>query len=441
MSDLIKRVKADIDSRRLFEGASKVILALSGGADSVCLFDILYKLKDVYGYKLECVHVNHSLRGAESDNDAEFVKQLCDRYGVYLHYKKINVKTLAKKNSIEDAARNARYGFFSTLIDDSAVIATAHTLNDNVETFFINLCRGSGLRGLCGIPVSRPGYVRPLLNVNRQDILLYLEQNQLGYINDSSNQDIRYLRNFIRHKILPELESRKDIDIYKSVAKAIDNINTEYGSLVLASQIADDSSTESLKALSDGILFKVISDKLKREQGVHLDKNHFNSIKQMIVSVDNKKIQIKGDLYAYVRYGKFGFERLVEKDSNVIKLSEGDNYVFGKTISLLTKYQGEINTHFTSCLIDCDKISSNLFARHRKDGDKFNSCKRNSTNRLKKLLINDKIAVALRDQLIVICDENDSVVYVEGYGVDRRFKIDEHTKKAYMIDIKRRLGE
>ena len=441
MSDLIKRVKADIDSRGLFEGASKAICALSGGADSVCLFDILYKLKDVYGYRLECVHVNHSLRGAESDNDAEFVKQLCDRYGVYLHYKKIDVKALAKKNSIEDAARNARYGFFSTLIDDSTVIATAHTLNDNVETFFINLCRGSGLRGLCSIPVSRPGYVRPLLNVSRQDILCYLERNQLSFINDSSNEDIKYLRNFIRHKILPEFESRSDIDIYKSVAKAIDNINTEYASLVCAAQIADDSSTKSLKSLSDGILFRVVSNKLEREQGVHLDKNHFNSIKQMIASVDNKKIQIKGNLYAYVRYGQFGFERLDKRDNSVIKLSEGENFAFGKTISILTKNQGEINTHFTSCLIDCDKINSNLFVRHRKDGDKFNSCKRNSSNRLKKLLINDKIAVALRDQLIVICDENDSVVYVEGYGVDRRFKIDEHTKKAYMIDIKCRLGE
>ena len=442
MVDLVKKVKEEIDNSGLLNGVNKVISAISGGADSVCLFDILFELKDSYGYKLECVHVNHSLRGSESDADAEFVRALCKKYGVFLHYKKVDVLSQAKNNSIEDAARKARYGFFKTLLYDCTVVATAHTQNDNVETFFINLCRGSGLGGLGAIPISRPGFIRPMLNVTRRQVLNYLNEKGIEYCTDSSNMDCRYLRNFIRKKILPQLEARNDIDIYKSVTTAIKNINTCISAFDFEAQKIDDSDINELKGLNDGLMFWIISNKLKKEQDIYLDKVHFAKIKEMILNQGGcKRVQIKQNIFAFARYGKFGFEKVNKKDDSVVKIKEGKNLVFGKTINILTKNQGEFNTGFTSCFVDYGKINSNLYVRHRKNGDKFISSKRNCTNSLKKLLINDKMAVTARDELILICDEQDRIVFVEGYGVDRRFKIDKDTKMAYKIDIKHHLGE
>lgn len=178
-----------------------VICALSGGADSVALLFSLYLLKDKLGITLKAAHFNHKLRGEESDGDEAFVRQLCDRYNVELYVGQGNVTAGAK--GLEAAARDARYAFLESL---PGKIATAHTAGDNAETVLLHLVRGTGLKGLGGIAPVRGRIIRPMLHVTRQEVLAFLEEYSLDYREDSSNGTDAFLRNRLRHHVMPLLE-------------------------------------------------------------------------------------------------------------------------------------------------------------------------------------------------------------------------------------------
>nr|MBQ5604497.1 tRNA lysidine(34) synthetase TilS [Bacteroidales bacterium] len=182
------------------------MIACSGGSDSVALLSLMQAL----GYECVAAHMNFSLRGEESDRDEAFVRQLCARWNIPLHVKRVDTKNYAQKQglSIEMAARELRYAWFEQLCSELGLqaIVLGHHQNDDIETFFLNLLRGSGAKGLAGIPRKNGYLVRPLLCVTRQEILDYLAENQLDYVNDSSNFQSDYLRNKIRLQLLPLLE-------------------------------------------------------------------------------------------------------------------------------------------------------------------------------------------------------------------------------------------
>jgi tRNA(Ile)-lysidine synthase len=184
------------------EDALRLIVALSGGADSVCLLHVLRDLQ----YKPEACHVNHKLRGEASDNDEKFVRELCKQLEVKLHVRQIDVKALQKKHqSIEEAAREARYSYFAEF-GSGAIIATAHTSNDNTETVLLNLIRGTGLRGLCGIPPVRDKIIRPLIETAREEVEAYLKEKAIKHITDESNFSDEFTRNNLRLNVIPLLE-------------------------------------------------------------------------------------------------------------------------------------------------------------------------------------------------------------------------------------------
>lgn len=184
-----------------------MLIALSGGADSVAL--LLY-LKE-QGQAEAAAHCNFHLRGEESDHDEQFVRQLCLKVGIKLHVRHFNTTSEAQQTgeSIEMAARRLRYEWFAQLCQEEgyAAVAVAHHQEDNAETILLNLVRGTGLRGLCGIRQERDGVVRPLLNWTKQDILHFLAERQQDYVTDSTNADTAYKRNFIRHEVIPMLQS------------------------------------------------------------------------------------------------------------------------------------------------------------------------------------------------------------------------------------------
>ncbi|MCL2697233.1 MAG: tRNA lysidine(34) synthetase TilS [Oscillospiraceae bacterium] len=200
-----------------------IIVALSGGADSVCLLHVLLEMN----IPVEACHVNHKLRGESSDSDESFVRALCERLGVNLHVHKIDVKSLKKKHqSLEECAREARYAYFNE-IGTNSITATAHTAGDNTETVLLNLIRGTGLRGLCGIPPVRGNMkasshdrlasspsdektsaiiIRPLIETTREEVLAYLAEKGADYISDESNFSDEFTRNNLRLNIIPLLE-------------------------------------------------------------------------------------------------------------------------------------------------------------------------------------------------------------------------------------------
>lgn len=204
-SDLKNSVKNTIERYSMINKGDTVIAAVSGGADSVALLYVLYSLKNELGFSLAACHVNHNLRGEESDGDERFVRRMCRFLDIPLYVASIKVNDLRQKHdSLEECARRLRYEFFDS-ISRGKLIATAHTASDNCETILINMVRGTALSGICGIPVKRDNIIRPLLYNTRGDIERYCTENSLDYVTDSTNLSDDYTRNKIRHKVVPLL--------------------------------------------------------------------------------------------------------------------------------------------------------------------------------------------------------------------------------------------
>ncbi len=205
--DLLNKVQSYIEEHRLLDAKDKVLVGFSGGADSLALLDVLLNL----GYNCVAVHMNFQLRGEESFSDEAFVADFCREHSVPLYVERVDTNTYARNNSlsIEMAARKLRYDYFHRMLPKTGAdkIAVGHHIDDSIETFFINLLRGSGIRGLKGISPVQGKVVRPLLCVDRQEILSWLEHKKLSFVTDSSNEGIVYRRNKIRHQVLPLLQS------------------------------------------------------------------------------------------------------------------------------------------------------------------------------------------------------------------------------------------
>lgn len=195
----------EIQSDNFLKSGDEVVVAVSGGSDSVCLLDLMVRVREKMNLKLTCAHVNHNLR-PEADDDEAFVRDLCKKLGVSFVSHNVDVAKFAQQNkmSIELAGREVRYAFFTSLGKDA--ILTAHTKNDAAETVLLHLTRGCGLKGLCGIPRLRNGKIyRPLLSFSKKEIESYLQSHSISWREDSTNQDSFYARNKIRNEILPKL--------------------------------------------------------------------------------------------------------------------------------------------------------------------------------------------------------------------------------------------
>ena len=191
----------------LFTQGDRIAVGVSGGADSVALLRFLAVLREEYRWELIVCHIHHGLRGAEADRDEQFVRELAGQLGLPYTVRHIDAAALALENhlSVEEAGRNARYAFFAETAGEGGRIATAHTLDDTIETVLMNLIRGTGLHGLCGIPRTRGNIVRPLLDVTRAEVEEYLALLGQPYCTDSTNLSDDYTRNRVRHDILPRL--------------------------------------------------------------------------------------------------------------------------------------------------------------------------------------------------------------------------------------------
>ena len=202
-------IELTINQYNMVDYGGTVIVALSGGADSVCLLHNLVLLKDKYNFKVMACHLNHHLRGEESNSDMEFCKELCRQNNIELFVKEVDVDKLSNelKISHEECGRNCRYEFFNFLAEKyNAKIATAHNSDDNLETTIYNMTRGASLKGLSGIPKVRDYIIRPLINTSREKIEEYCKGYGLKYVTDSTNLTDEYTRNKIRHNVIPVLK-------------------------------------------------------------------------------------------------------------------------------------------------------------------------------------------------------------------------------------------
>ena len=208
--NLVYKVKKTIEKERLVERGDRVLVGISGGVDSASLLHVLVKIAKEIGFDLGAAHLNHLLRGEESERDEEFVAALAGRLAIPLYIRRVDAKKYAddKGLSIQHAGRDLRYGFFEEVADGHGFnkIAVAHNLDDQAETFLLRMMKGTGIRGLSSIPIERGRIIRPFLHIYRSEIEDYAKNNSITFVHDSSNDKTVYERNFVRKRIIPLME-------------------------------------------------------------------------------------------------------------------------------------------------------------------------------------------------------------------------------------------
>ena len=443
-----KAVLGTICEKELLHSGDKVIVALSGGADSVSLLYALLSLRSQLQIEVMAAHVNHLLRGKESQRDEEFVKKLCESLDVPLFIHTEDVRALAKNTSQSEelCGRQVRYEFFHSLhLEHKAKIATAHTLSDSEETMLYNISRGTTLHGLCSIPYKRDYIVRPLLDVTRQQVEDYCSKNHLEFVTDSTNlsKDV-CKRNKIRLSVMPHLREINEgfdanfsrlrrqllsVDSYiQSVAeKELKACSCEYGLCA-----------DKLSKLHSSVLGYVLSLYIT-SCGASFENRHIDLCTDILCG--GGAVCLVGGMSAVCRQGVFrvvrdddtDFESFVLCGDVSVRLN-GKEYSFKE----ISKNEGEtlnlLNRKSASPMDLCGVTDDTPVVRTRRQGDTFAPIGRNVTKSLRKLQNELKIPSELRDTSLVIASGS-TVLWCEHIGVSASGLVTDKTKKLYSIKI------
>lgn len=436
---MLERIERAITTFGMLENTDDVTVALSGGADSVSLLHAMLRLKEKYGFKLYAAHLNHCLRGEESDGDEAFVRELCKKWGIPLFCERADVSSAseANKESVELAARNIRYEFLNRVAKGK--IATAHNADDNAETVIFNMVRGSALQGICGIPPVRENIIRPLIFCSRTDIEKYCEDNGLSFRTDSTNADVKYSRNRIRHSVMPELKKLNGASVANisrmtvALRRDCEYLDGEAERIYNALASKNGLPVDKLINLPEAILYRVILFHAKQKFGISPDNFHLQAAVKLLKC--GNKVQISGDIYASVTGKMFDFICLSDHTSVFCDLGNDpasmnyDGVDFSYTSSGLKK----INNLVFKNSFDCDKIKGNVIIRNRLEGDSIRLAGRKNKS-LKKLFCENHIPLDIRPSLLVLADD-EGVFWVQGFGVDERAKVTSDSQRYITVTI------
>jgi|TARA_B110000914_G_scaffold65079_1_gene56812 tRNA(Ile)-lysidine synthase len=426
-----------ITENSLFDKKSKILLALSGGIDSICLADLLVTLN----YDVEFAHCNFQLRGIESNQDQHFVKSLSMKYEVPYHTIDFDTKEYALQHKVSHqmAARDQRYVWFEKIRSEISAdfIAIAHNSDDNIETFFINIIRGSGIKGLLGIKNKINFIVRPLMFSSRDEIIKYVTNNDLNYREDSSNSSDKYLRNKIRHNLMPLLKEMNP-SIGKSISKELsilNNINSVY----------------------------------KETIHKNLNKIIINEDDRIIISKVKLLSLSPLDVYVYEIFSPYGFSDL-RNISNTITKGSGKQFfspthklLFDREYIFLSKiieketietsidssvisieipikmcfcvtHEVDYNDNINNAYLDFEKLQFPLTIRAWKKGDKFIPLGMSCYKKLSDFFIDIKLSLLDKEKVYLLCSGKD-IIWVIGYRIDDRYKVTSKTKKMYIAEL------
>ena len=439
-------MKKIIINTSIFKG-KKVGIALSGGRDSMCLLSVL---KDA-GITPIAIHIEHGIRGEASISDMHFVEDYTKQHGIELKTYRVDAPKLAKEKniSLEQAARLARYDIFEKLIKDEVVdcIALAHHANDQAETILMRILRGTGIRGLEGMQIISGNYVRPLLEYTREDINDYVSANNIPYVEDLTNAEDIYTRNFLRQEIAKLKEKYPNIE--ESFLRLARNANDaeEFISKFVPDPIVEDG-TSAIKILDlkDRAIASRLIQKAMRYIGVFHDveEKHIEAILDLAEKENGSKRELTHGVDAYKEEDKIVFTKRIEKvEINVSFKDVIDGNILNYNVSKLKDVpdnnslriiQGNYMNLTKTIYLDSDKIPQDAVVRNRQDGDiisKFGG----GTKSLGDFLTDKKIPLRLRDKIIVCAKDND-VLFIFGVEISAKVAIDSNTKSVIRISLK-----
>ena len=459
---MTNKVVAAITRHRMFEQGGRVLVALSGGADSVALLHVLLSQREQWGLTLGALHLNHQLRGSESIRDRDFVAELCKRWGVPLTTEQAGVKETAEQSgeSIELCARRLRYDFFEREAGrQEARVATAHTASDNAETILINLIRGTALRGLGGIPPVRGVFVRPLINCTREEIEAYCREHSLQWVEDSTNKSDDHTRNRLRRHVLPLLKNENP-RIVEGLSRLSDTLREDADCLDgLAAQLQERLTRpdgcfdragflQAHPALGGRVLVGLL-----REAGVYPEGELVDWLSAAIATGQGSR-QLSGQVMFSCTQDTF---RLVAVEtpqppaqfSHNVSLSEleiapveigpfpGKRVVFSLQNCGCEKKMSKIQKKDLNYYLDYGKIGGVVNLRSRLPGDKLRPPGRGKTKTLKNLFQEAGVSGAQRAGAVVLADES-GVLWVEGLGPHERAAVTGQTDRMIKITVEDR---
>ncbi|MGI6084415.1 MAG: tRNA lysidine(34) synthetase TilS [Acetivibrionales bacterium] len=460
----VEQIKNNILERNLLSRGDKIIVGVSGGADSVCLLKVLLEIKDEFDLSILAVHVNHGLRGDESFHDQSYVTELCNNWGISVKTFFVDIKALSKKLEIseEEAGREARYKLFGKVLKntDADYIAVAHHLDDQAETVMHNIIRGTGLDGLCGMSMKQGKIIRPLLNIPRSQIIKYLENNNINFCTDSSNKSFDYTRNRIRNVLFPEINRLFGVDPANQLFKLSTLVSDDrdfldqetkraFEAIVLSDSDELVLSATGLRNLSNAIEKRIIrlaweriNSSRKNLESVHVD--------QIITLCRNnrtgKKVVLKNDIEVLLSYDRLIFKKTGKKDywpysyyinmEGFTKVPELQAVLEAKVITGGNlSYMGDIEQVPENSLVqffDLDKLDGEAVVRNRLAGDKIRPYKGAGEKKLKDFFIDKKIPGEKREMIPLVARGN-RIIWIVGMRTSEDYRARKDTKNVLML--------
>lgn len=425
--DLYREVQRKNKKERLIEENDRVVVGFSGGPDSVFLLEMLLQLKKEINFEIILVHINHLLRGENSDGDENFSLEYGKKKGLKVFSRRIDITTLGKTKglTLEEAGREARYSFFREIFNKEGAnkIALAHNKDDQLETFMFRLTRGAGLEGLEGIDSKRDEYIRPISEIYKKDIVEYLDKNGIPYRIDKTNFENEFTRNSIRLDLIPFIEKRynpKFKDKLYALIEEIREVNRVL-KVKLDEYLVDGKlSIEKLKKVDKYLLSKILIQYLY-SYNIEVSRKKIKSAEDIIYKGGSKDISLNGEYILRKDYNFLTVVKNEEKRENEeeVKLKIPGQIVFGEYVieALITdtiKYDKE---NFYTNL----KVGDELTIRSRKDGDRIIPVGMKTVKKVKDILINEKIPKEKRDILPIVLF-NDEVVWIAGVKGSDKYK-------------------
>jgi len=479
MLQLRKQVAGVIREYNLFGAKDRILIGVSGGPDSVALLSLIYNTSRINPPYAEIfiAHLNHSIRGRESDEDEQFVNTLAEKYGVSLIAEKKDIIEIARerKISLEEAARDERYRFFESAAEKAGanVIAVGHNADDNAETVLHRIIRGTGITGVSGIrpkrkltPISTIILVRPLLFTWRKDITAYLEEENLSYRVDSTNIEKDKLRNRIRMELIPHLEENYNAKIKKSLAMLGETAlqNSDYleakakalfEDVLINREVSLEAAVLDINKLieSPQILQQMIIKEAIVRLDIPLKKLSNKNYKDILNTLNSKKTSAINVVKEYLNVRREGNELHLSKNRYCAEetpvISETEIKVPGVTelVDMNCRVRTEIiekkndfleefkqnKTNYEEA-VDFDKISMPLTVRTRKSGDRFQPFGSSGLKKIKDFFIDNKVPVMERDTVPIVT-MNGEPIWIVGFRIDDRIRVSEETINLLVMKL------
>ena len=457
---MLRKVEQFIDQWEMLSENDVVIVGVSGGADSVALLLILDELRKNRKFSIHVVHVNHGIRGADAAHDESYVQQLCEARGISFSCVRVDVPVYAKEQKIseEEAGREVRRNAFQKAMKDynGTKIALAHHQEDNAETFFLNLARGSKLKGLGGIYPVKGEYIRPLLCVGRKEIETFLEERNVKYCMDATNLEDTYMRNRIRNHVLPYFRDHINDKTVEHVNAAMEYLREVQGYLEEQQQIAYEAIVSKEKnaivlkkepfGKTPEIIRKMVircalAEMAGREKD--LEETHIHAVAQLMQKQTGRRLDLPYGLTAKRSYEGIviGRKTKVPEAENILEITLKDGACWkyeDKTIScrIFEKPEGEVfvpKKTFTKWF-DYDIIKGNVSVRTRRPGDKIVIDADHHSKKLKSFYIDEKIPSEKRNHIPVLAIDKD-ILWVIGYRQSKNYQVTKETKTIVEIVV------